>query len=39
MAKLSKLNMNSIIPNGLEVIGNNEYLPYNIWYKYFLESQ
>ena len=38
-AKSIKHNMNSISSNESEVTGNSEYLPYNIWYEYFLEAQ
>ena len=31
--------MNSISSNESEVIGNNDYLPYNIWYEYLLEAR
>ena len=37
--KCSKQKMNSRSSNETEVIGNSEYLPYNIWHEYFLEAQ
>ena len=38
-AKSSKQKMNSRSSNETEVIGNSEYLPYNIWFEYFMEAQ
>ena len=37
--KSVKQNMNSRSSNETEVIGNSEYLPFNIWFQYFMESQ
>ena len=37
--KSSKQKMNSRSSNETEVIGNSEYLPFNIWFQYFMESQ
>jgi hypothetical protein len=37
--KSSKQKMNSRSSNETEVIGNSEYLPYNIWFDYFMEAQ
>ena len=37
--KLSKQKMNSWSSNKAEVIGNSEYLPFNIWFQYFMEDQ
>ena len=37
--KSIKQKINSMISNKSEVIGNSDYLPYNIWYEYFLEAQ
>ena len=31
--------MNSRSSNETEVIGNSEYLPFNIWFQYFMEAQ
>ena len=31
--------MNLRSSNETEVIGNSEYLPYNIWFNYFMEAQ
>ena len=39
MAMLIKQKTNSRNSNESEVIGNSEYLPYNIWYENFLEGQ
>ena len=38
-AKSSKQMMDLRSSNKLEIIGNSEYLPYKIWYQYFLEAQ
>lgn len=38
-AKSRKHKMNSRSSNKTEVIENNEYLPYNIWFEYFMEAQ
>ena len=35
----SKQKMNSRSSNETEVIGNSEYLPFNIWLQYFMEAQ
>jgi len=37
--KCSKQKMNSRSTNETEVIGNSEFLPYNIWYDHFIEAQ
>ena len=37
--KSSKQKMNSRSSNETEVIGNSEYLPFNIWFQYFMEAQ
>lgn len=37
-SKSSKQKMNSRSSNETEVIGNSEYLPYNIWFEYFMEA-
>ena len=38
-AKSNKQKTNPRSFNESEVIGNSGYLPYNIWYEYFLEAQ
>jgi hypothetical protein len=38
-SKSSKQKMNSRSSNETEVIGNSEYLPWVIWYEYFMEAQ
>ena len=37
--KSIKQKMNSRSSNETEVIGNSEYLPYNIWFDYFMDAQ
>ena len=37
--KCTKQKMNSRSTNETEVIGESEYLPYNIWHENFLEIQ
>ena len=37
--KSSKQKMNSQGSNETEVIGNSKYLPFNIWFQYFMEDQ
>ena len=37
--KSSKQKMNSRSSNETEVIGNSEYLPFNIWFQCFMEAQ
>ena len=37
--KLSKQKMNSQRSRETEVIGNSEYLPYSLWFQYFMKSQ